>query len=112
MNRYLLPLAIVALFFFAGQSAFAHEHGWGGGNWGGCHHNYQTFRPGFSIGFGSGYGLGYGGLGYGANYGYAPTYGGPGYGYSRFASPFGYGYPQSYFASPGYGQWGGFGPGF
>lgn len=104
MNRYLLPLAFVATLFFAGQSAFAYDHGHGGHGGGHHHHHhYQSFRPGFSIGFGSGYG-GFGGVGYGA----APIYGGLGYGYTGFASPYGYGYPQSYFASPGYGQWGGF----
>ena len=113
MTRYLLPLAFVALFFFAGQNAFAGHHGHGG--YGG-HHHHQAFYPGSLGGFGlagrygAGYGIGYGA--YGAGYGLAvPAYGGLGYGYSGFAAPF-YGYPQSYFASPGYGQWGGFGPGF
>ena len=108
MNRYLLPLAFVAMLFLAGQSAFAHEHGFGGYGGGHHHQHYQAFRPGFTLGFGSVYGLGYGGFG-GVGYGAAPIYGGGlSYGYNGFASPYGYGYPQSYFASPGYGQWGGF----
>ncbi|HUY87732.1 MAG TPA: hypothetical protein VMV10_03260 [Pirellulales bacterium] len=116
MNRYLLPLAFVALFFFAGHSAFAHDHDGGCGGWGHHHGYYGGFNPGFGRGYGLGYGgmgyggQGYGGLGYGMNYGFAnPAYG---FGYTGFAAPNAFGNSQNYFASPAYGQWGGFGPGF
>lgn len=111
MTRYLLPLAFVAILLFAGQSAFAGHHGHNG--YGGYHHHHQAFYPGAMGGFGfpGAYGRRYG-IGYGAGYGLAsPFYGGLGDGYSSIA-PSVYGYPQSYFANPGYGQWGGFEPGF
>lgn len=115
MNRYLLPLAFVALFFFAGQSAFA-DHDGGHGGWGHHHGCYSGYGAGFGRGFGPGFGvmpyggLGYGGMGYGMNYGFGnPAYG---FGYRGFAAPNAFGNTQNYFASPAYGQWGGFGPGF
>src|SRR3569623_2141822 len=116
MTRYLLPIALLSLLAMGAEEAVAsppmigrayvaqaiphHRH---------HNHNFVTAQSGPSISPNTG---GYGGFGNGfgsGNYGFVPYYGGYGYGYPGFP-PSGYIYPQSYFANPNYGQWGGFGP--
>jgi len=116
MTRYLLPIALLSLFAMVAEEAVAsppmigrayvaqaiphHRH---------HHHNFVPAPSGPSISPNTG---GYGGFGNGfgsGNYGFVPYYGGYGYGYPGFP-PSGYIYPQSYFANPNNGQWGGFGP--
>lgn len=138
MTRYLLPAAFVSLLAFAGQDAWAfHPTPWAvrATALPSHHHHHFSFpsggvglapaapsavgfanRTGFGNGFGAGNGFANGfGNGFSSPFnpfaGYPPYYGGFGYGNPGFP-PQGYVYPNSYFASPGYGQWGGFGPGF
>ena len=119
MTRILLSLALVSVFSFTSQEAWAHHHGY--------HHfgNAGMRAAGFGSAYGPG-GFGYRGLGYGTAFGYAAggygTYGyGPYPGYVAMRYP-GVGYvapvvpglpaniyTQSYFNSPAYGHWNGFG---
>ncbi|HVX15019.1 MAG TPA: hypothetical protein VHC22_27760 [Pirellulales bacterium] len=111
MTRYLLPAALLMV-LLTGKEAFAHHHV----------HRFAGnpamraagANPNMGYGFGgfgnSGYGNVYGGVGYGAFPTAIPmVY--PGVGYTSQIVP---GFPgniytQSYFNSPAYGHWNGFG---
>jgi hypothetical protein len=111
MSRYLLPIALLFIIGLQGQNAWAHHP---------AHPHFGNANPraAAALGFGqvgsAGFGYGAAPYGWGITPGWYPGYLSmryPGVGYSSQVVP---GLPpniytQSYFNSPAYGHWNGFG---
>lgn len=113
MSRYLVPVALLMIIGLTSQDAWAHHP---------VHHHFNAGPRAAAFGFGQfgpmGFGYGFAPYGWGITPGWYPGYLSmryPGVGYisqmplNTFMGTYGNVYTQSYFNSPAYGHWNGFG---